>query len=311
MRVSILISSYNGQKDIPRLMDSIKDLVLGSHDLEVILRDDNSRDGTAGVVAADYPWVTLIAGTRNVGFVRSNNIAFRHATGDVICCLNQDTILEPHFLLEGLNLFEKRPEVAAANTNMIMPWVLSLEEFRKTPRERLPTWEYQLTPYGFARYVRVGSAVRPTNFITGGGFFIRRSALQGEEDLFDPGISMYCEDTELSLRLVKQGALLVYAPKAILYHAQVPKVGASHQELKKLLKITGNRFRVLSKHSSPPHLLRIFPLLVIGIAKKMQYLGLPQSKLIPAVALGVCIAIPFSFLLPLWLGYSFRSPLST
>ena len=306
MKVSILISSYNGRGDIPLLMESIKNLVPGSHDLEVVLRDDNSRDGTPHEVVTNYPWVKLIAGTRNVGFAKSNNIAFRHATGDVICCLNQDTILDRHFLEEGLDIFENRPEVAAVNTNMIMPWVLTLDEFQNTPPERLPAYEYQLTPYGFARYSKVGSVVKPTNFLTGGGFFIRRSALDKEENLFDPNISMYCEDTDLSLRLIKQGALLVYAPMAILYHAQVPKEGGSLHEFKKLIKITGNRFRVFSRHASPSDLLKTFPLLTIGIVKKMQYLGLPKSRLIPAFILGGCIAIPFSCLLPLYLVDSLR-----
>lgn len=307
MKVSILISSYNGRRDIPLLMESIKNLVIGSHDLEVVLRDDNSRDGTPHEVVTNYPWVKLIAGTRNVGFVKSNNIAFRHTTGDVICCLNQDTILDRHFLVEGLRIFENRPEVAAVNTNMIMPWVLTLDEFKKTPPERLPFYEYQLTAYGFARYSKVGSLMRSTNFLTGGGFFIRRSALGKEENLFDPNISMYCEDTDLSLRLIKQGALLVYAPMAILYHAQEPKEGGSVRELKKLLKITGNRFRVVSKHSSPSELLKTFPLLIIGIVKKMRYLGLPTVRLIPAFILGACVSIPFALLLPLWLVYSLRS----
>jgi glycosyltransferase involved in cell wall biosynthesis len=46
MKVSILISSYNGGTDVPALLDSIEKLALGSHELEVILRDDHSSDGT-------------------------------------------------------------------------------------------------------------------------------------------------------------------------------------------------------------------------------------------------------------------------
>lgn len=301
MKVSILISSYNGKKQVPPLLDSVGKLELGNHELEVVLRDDNSSDGTAKDAEEDYAWVKLIRGKRNIGFVKSNNISLRHATGDVICCVNQDTILDSQFLLEGLAILENHPEVVGINTNMIMPWVLSLEDFQKKSREDIPTYEYQLTSYGFVQYVGVEAVIRETNFLTGGGFFIRRSSLKEKEDLFDPKIHMYCEDTELSLRLRKRGGILMYAPKSIIFHCQAPKKAGSFRDLKKLLKITWNRFYVLSKHSFPMDFLKHYPLYLIGITKKMDHLGLPKSKGFLAYLVGGCLTIPFSSLLPYWL----------
>ncbi|MCK5783760.1 MAG: glycosyltransferase family 2 protein, partial [Desulfobacterales bacterium] len=219
MKVSFLISSYNGKKDIPPLLDSIENLSTGCHELEVIIRDDNSTDGTADLISKNFPWVRLIRGSKNIGFAKSNNAAITNATGDIICCVNQDTILDPDFLIEGLAIFEKYPETVGINTNMIMPWVLSFEDFKKK-REYMPAYEYQLTPYGFAQYVEVDPIARETNFMTGGGFFLRREALLEDEDLFDSSIHMYCEDTELSLRLTKRGGKIMYAPKAVIYHNQ-------------------------------------------------------------------------------------------
>ena len=301
MKVSILISSYNGKKEIPPLLDSIENLVLGDHELEVILRDDNSLDGTAEEVSVNYPWIRLIRGTQNLGFVKSNNIAFEHASGEVICCVNQDTILDSQFLLEGVAVLENHPVVLGINTNMIMPWVLSLEDFQKKSREDIPTYEYQLTSYGFAAYVRVEPALRETNFLTGGGFFLRRAGLEEGEELFDPKLHMYCEDTELSIRLRKRGGILMYAPKAIIFHSQAPKRVNSLHEMKKLLKVTWNRFYVLSKHSSPTQFLKHYPLYLIGITKKMGHLGVPKSQEVLSYVFGGCLTIPFSSILPYWL----------
>ncbi|MGD8985479.1 MAG: glycosyltransferase family 2 protein, partial [Desulfobacteraceae bacterium] len=223
------------------------------------------------------------------------------------CCVNQDTILDSHFLLEGLAVLENHPEVVGVNTNMIMPWVLSVEGFRKKPKEEIPTYEYQLTPYGFTQYVRVKPSVRETGFLTGGGFFLRRAALQEGEELFDSRLHMYCEDTELSLRLRKRGGRLMYAPKAILFHSQTTKNVRSFGELKKLLRITWNRFYVLSKHFRPVEFLEHYPLYLVGIVKKMEYLGLQKSKRCLAYFVGVCFTIPFSILLPYWLWHSYTS----
>jgi GT2 family glycosyltransferase len=307
MKVAILISSYNGKEQIAPLLDSVEKLVLGNHELEVILRDDNSSDGTAEEVSRTYPWVKVILGTQTLGFVKSNNIALRYATGDAICCVNQDTILDSHFLIEGLALLENHEGVVGINTNMIMPWVLSLEDFLKKSREDITTYEYQLTPYGFTQYVRVKPVVRETDFLTGGGFFLRRSALREKEDLFDPKIHMYCEDTELSLRLKNRGGILLYAPGAILFHCQAPKKVDSFRELKKLLKITWNRFYALSKHSSPMDFLKRYPLYLLGIAKKMDHLGLSKSSTLMAHFVGGFLTIPFSPLLPYWLLHAYMS----
>jgi GT2 family glycosyltransferase len=168
-------------------------------------------------------------------------------------------------------------------------------------REDIPAYEYQLTLYGFAQYVQVEPVFRETNFLTGGGFFLRRSALEEGEELFDPAIHMYCEDTELSLRLRKRGGRLMYAPKAILFHSQPAKKTKSFGELKKLLKITWNRFYVLSKYSHPMDFLKHYPLYLAGIVKKMDHLGLPKSKRFQAYLTGVGLTVPFFFLLPYWL----------
>ena len=307
MKVSMLISSYNGERDVPALLDSIEKLALGRHELEVILRDDNSSDGTPEKVSKEYKWVNLIRGKQNIGFVRSNNIAMIHATGDVICCVNQDTILDSDFLMEGLDILESYPEVVGINTNMIMPWILSLEELQKMSRKDIPTYEYQLTSYGSTRYVRVKPIVRETNFLTGGGFFLRRSALKEGEELFDPEIQMYCEDTELTLRLKKRGGTIMYAPRSIIFHHQAEKTASSFGELKKLLKITWNRFYVLSKHFRPVEFLEHYPLYLVGIVKKMEYLGLQKPKRGLAYFVGLCVTLPFSILLPYWLWHSYTS----
>ena len=135
MIVSILISSYNGQRDVIMLLKSIEKLAPGDYQIEVILRDDNSSDGAVKEISENYPWVKLINGRENIGFAKSMNIAFEAATGEIICGVNQDTVLEERFLLEGLLVLEKYPEAIGVNTNMIMPWVMSLKKFINTPSE--------------------------------------------------------------------------------------------------------------------------------------------------------------------------------
>lgn len=302
MKATLLISCFNNKNDLKLLLPSIERLNTGRHALEVIIRDDASTDGTADWLDQHFKWIKLIRGKQNLGFVRSNNEAFKHATGDVIVLLNADTLPCADFLTAGLSVLETFPDVAGVNSNMIMPWVMSLNDFLKSRPEALPAWEYQLTPYGFCRYVTVLHQIRTTNFMTGGGCFLRRSALNAGGDLFDDtlGKGSYCEDTDLSLRLLKRGMRIVYAPKAVIYHNQAPKKAFRGHALTKLLNITWNRFYVMAKHHAPIEFARNYPLYLAGIVKKMDHIGLAGPKLLFAQVTGVAIAILFLTLFPFW-----------
>jgi N-acetylglucosaminyl-diphospho-decaprenol L-rhamnosyltransferase len=307
MNVSIIIVSYNGIDHLHRLLPSIEALNTGGHQVEVILRDDNSTDGTSEWISGAYPWVKLITGTTNLGFAKSNNDAFRLATGDIICLVNGDTILDRDFLIEGIAPLENDPDVRGVNVNMLMPWVVSYESFCNTPHNHLPTYEYQLTRSGYTRYVEVPLETRDTTFLSGGGFFLRRSALKEGESIFDPKIAIYCEDTDLSLRLRHENGRLVYTPRAIMFHNQVNKSLNSLAEFKKLVQITRNRFYIMSKHNSPTRFTIRFPLFVWGIIGKMLNLGLSPGKSLFAAGVGVCLALPFTATFPYWLGLSINT----
>ena len=307
MKISILISTYNGEQDIRPLLDSIEELKTGTHEIEVILRDDSSSDETADIVDREYGWVDLIRGEGgNVGFVQSNNIAFQKATGEVICCVNQDTILHQCFIVAGVKVLQTDPEVVGINTNMIMPWVMSLDEFGKKTQQELPAYEYQLTPFGFVRYIEVEKTVHDANFMTGGAFFVRRDVLGQRGFLFDPKIDMYCEDTELSLYLKLLGGQLNYCPLSIIYHNQVTRKAGTLRELVQFLKITRNRFSLFARVNDPIIFVLNYPLYLLGIIFKMSYLGLSFPKSILAYAAGTGGALLFICLFPYWLIYALR-----
>jgi|MTBAKSStandDraft_1061840.scaffolds.fasta_scaffold01656_15 GT2 family glycosyltransferase len=310
MKVSVVISTYNGVNDLGLFFESLHNVKKNGLELEIIIRDDNSIDQTCAYIKEKCPEAYLIPGKENLGFVRSNNIAFRRTTGDIICCLNQDTILEENFFLEALNTLNTFPGCTAINTNMIMPWVMSVAEFRRCKPDEFPAYEYQLTRYGYIQYVEVEKKERIGDFMTGGAFFMRRSVLYDSEDLFDEQIDAYCEDTELSLRVADRGGKIVFCPKAVVYHNQVQKQVSSLHGLAKLLKITRNRFSLFARMLSPSDFSRNYPLYLAGIIKKMSYLGLSSWERRVAYVAGAGIAFVFFLLFPCWLFFSLQYKLS-
>ena len=69
-------------------------------EFEVIVVDNASLDGTAEMVAADFPAARLFALDENIGFARANNLAVRHAAGRYVVLLNPDTVVHGGALQE-------------------------------------------------------------------------------------------------------------------------------------------------------------------------------------------------------------------
>lgn len=90
--LSIIIVTYNSEKDIRNCLDSVKE-AKGDLDIEVFVVDNNSQDKTVHVVRSEYNFVYLIVNDYNAGFPVANNQAIVLATGKYILLLNPDTIV--------------------------------------------------------------------------------------------------------------------------------------------------------------------------------------------------------------------------
>lgn len=92
--VSVLIPAYNEAKVLTNSVRS----VLASHykHIEVIIIDDGSKDDTYAVarkLAAKYPCVTAVR-QRNSGKAVALNRGLRRAKGEVVVCMDADTVFE-------------------------------------------------------------------------------------------------------------------------------------------------------------------------------------------------------------------------
>lgn len=83
--LSILIVSWNARDMLARCLQSLTPC---PHELIVV--DNASEDGSADMVARDFPAVRLVRAGRNAGFAGGVNVARRHASGERLLLLNPD-----------------------------------------------------------------------------------------------------------------------------------------------------------------------------------------------------------------------------
>ncbi|MEQ1823293.1 MAG: glycosyltransferase family 2 protein [Fimbriimonadaceae bacterium] len=86
--LSILIVNWNTRNLLDACLASI---ARHSSDVEVIVVDNASSDGSADMVAEKYPLVKLVSSPKNLGYAEGNNLAFSHSTGEFVLLLNPDT----------------------------------------------------------------------------------------------------------------------------------------------------------------------------------------------------------------------------
>lgn len=106
--LSIIIVSYN-TRDL--LLDCLKHLssAAAGRAIEIIVSDNDSRDGTEAAVKKDYPQVAFIQNHANLGFGTAVNRGAERARGRYLMILNPDTVVLPETIDRMLVYLEDSP----------------------------------------------------------------------------------------------------------------------------------------------------------------------------------------------------------
>jgi N-acetylglucosaminyl-diphospho-decaprenol L-rhamnosyltransferase len=108
-RLSVIIVNYNTKDSILMCIDSIYSS-LSKDVLEIIVVDNNSKDGSVKAIRKNCPQVNLIVNKENRGFASASNQGLELSQGEYILLLNPDTIVNPS-LVKMLEYIENNKKV--------------------------------------------------------------------------------------------------------------------------------------------------------------------------------------------------------
>jgi glycosyltransferase involved in cell wall biosynthesis len=118
--VSVVIPTYNSERWLRACVESA--LIQTFRDIEVLVFDDASTDGTLALMAGfDDPRLRYVRSATNVRFAANVNKGLRAATGRYVIILGSDDILLPTFLERAVGMLEARPEAAMLHGGAI--WI--------------------------------------------------------------------------------------------------------------------------------------------------------------------------------------------
>jgi N-acetylglucosaminyl-diphospho-decaprenol L-rhamnosyltransferase len=197
-------------------------------DMDVTVVDNASGDGSAEMVAEDFPWVRLIRNDRNVGFGAAHNQALRAASRRYLLILNSDATPGIGALHALVDFLEAHPRVAVAGPRLRYP------DGRVQPsRRRFPTLatllleSTQLQRFSpdnavLRRYYvadRSDDEPQDVDWLVGACLCVRASAA-AEVGLFDERFFMYSEELDWSRRFHAAGWRIAYVPQSEVMHME-------------------------------------------------------------------------------------------
>lgn len=214
--VSIIIVSFNTVELLGACLHAVYAHSAAAH--EVIVVDNDSRDGSAGMVRARYPQVVLIEAGANLGFGAANNLAVARARHAHVMLLNSDAMLQSDTASALAGYLEQHPDVACVAPRVVLPGSGAVQPktfgFHPTPRRvgMQALGLNRLLPRS-ALFAGVDGAHRwDTAMSVGwvsGVCMLMRTRDFIECGGFDQRFFMYCEDVELCMKLAPRGRIVL------------------------------------------------------------------------------------------------------
>jgi GT2 family glycosyltransferase len=219
--VSVLVLSHN-VKDL--LLDCLTALHQATDvPFEVIVVDNNSKDGSAAAVEESFPHATVHRLRRDSGFGRAHNAGLEHARGRFVLLLSPEVMLGAGCVGALADFLLVRPDVGAVSPRLVRPGGRLDEESRRAfPTPSVAIYRLLGLSRLFPHSKRFGRhnfghlpADRPHEIDAGSSacLMIRRSAIE-KVGKFDPAYFMYGEDLDFCYRLKQGGWKVFYVPSA-------------------------------------------------------------------------------------------------
>lgn len=217
-RVTAVIVTYQSRQTVcPTLHAACEAHRAGL--LDCIVVDNASTDGTADMIEAEHPWVTVIRNNENIGFGRGCNRGVQMVTTPYVLMLNPDAVLNARSLRTLVEFMQSHPEAGIA-----APATLDDEHHPQsagtlaTPSALLQSLiGNHRCAYPHRRAIIPGQAPFRTPWVCGAVMLIR-SELFRQLGGFDERFFLYFEETDLCRRAADAGQEIWAVGQAVATH---------------------------------------------------------------------------------------------
>lgn len=212
--ISVIIVNWNGEKWLSKCLSSISKQ--DYKQFEIIFVDNGSTDNSVSYVKKNFPKVKVILNKENLGFAGGNNVGYKHAKGEYIFLLNNDTWVEKDFLKKTISAFDKIPRLGSVQPKIVL----------MNDPQKLDAVGSYWTDSSFLYYYGFGKNSQEKKYNKNMPFFSNKGAamlfkkeLVDKIGLFDDDFWCYYEETDFCHRVWLAGYECWYYPEAVVHHA--------------------------------------------------------------------------------------------
>jgi N-acetylglucosaminyl-diphospho-decaprenol L-rhamnosyltransferase len=261
--ISVSIVNTNNRELLLECLESVQRSVTADVNVEVIVLDNASQDGSADAVRRQFPGVRVIAQDFRAGFGANHNTVIRATRGRYVYVLNEDTVSDDWGFARLVSEVDAHPRVAALGPRLAYP-----DGRQQDSAWRFPTPLVAMLGVPTLGKVGVtqsrGKRPRPVDWVMGAALLLRRQALD-VVGLFDESFFIYFEEVDLCLRLHRAGWEVRYFPNVTVVHHE-SQFSADVPE-RRINEMWRGRHRYWRKHHSA------VGARLAGLATGVQYMG--------------------------------------
>jgi GT2 family glycosyltransferase len=252
--VDLLVSIVNTDRRalLKQCLDALPAAV-GSLSAVVVVLDNASRDGSADMVDAYEPPVTLIRQDSRRGFAANHNRVMTEHAGSsrYVLLLNEDTEADPGALERMVRYMDQHPRVGITGARLVysdgrpqssyaaFPKVLDellyvwavgrlvpkhLRPKLKRVAEPVRRWLPAMTATYLSNWTSDHREPQTVDWVCGACFMVRREVIE-EIGLLDEAFFIYFEETDWCKRAAASGWKTVHVPEARVQHHEAASRG--------------------------------------------------------------------------------------
>jgi GT2 family glycosyltransferase len=246
--VSIIIPTYNRKQVLIRLIESLKQSDYPEENMEIIVVDDASTDGTYDAVRKRFPEVKVVRNTRRKMTSGARNVGIRYSQGDYLFFVDHDNVMDRRAVSELVNFMERNEIVGLAGP-MMYYYCEPKEIFCAGGSLRHPLYIPTCMSQHKKLETRQMANIRviECDFIPN-AFMTRKQVIKEIGPFDERNFPILWEDVDFAQRIKQRGYRIVIVPKAKVWH-DVPTGKDFHIDKERSFFRGRNRARFYLKYA--------------------------------------------------------------
>lgn len=218
-KVAIVILNWNGINHLRQFLPSV--LLSEWPNLDIIIGDNASADGSVEFIKTEYPSVKIIQNDKNYGFTGGYNRVLAQVDADYFILLNSDVEVFPGWIAPVISLMENDALIAVAAPKIKSYLQKDYFEHAGAAGGFMDKFGYPFcrgrmfyeTEKDTGQYEQPGEVF----WASGAAMFIKKRCWE-EAGGFDESFFAHMEEIDLCWRLKNMGYKVMYCAQSEIYH---------------------------------------------------------------------------------------------